>query len=63
MLPSVVVVGNAVVVVVDHVVGMQGLTSTTELTSTTTNFELNFELKVEFEVEKRNRVLNRVLNP
>jgi hypothetical protein len=32
------------------VVRRQGLTSATELTHTTTNFELNFEFKVEFKV-------------
>jgi hypothetical protein len=35
------------------VVRMQGLTSATELTHTTTNFELNFELKVEFKVDQK----------
>ena len=42
------------VVSVSCVVGvrMQDLTSTTDLTHSTTNFELNFELKVEFKVEK-----------
>ena len=43
-----VVVGVVVNIVV--IVEMECLTSTTELTHTTTNFELNFVIKVEFKV-------------